>query len=358
MPILAGKTRKEILLKTEVKSIAATEALPENGNCLIDQFGRVFNYLRIAVNEKCNLRCIYCMPEEGIDFRPEKKLLTAEEILRVVKISADLGVRKIRFTGGEPLLRSDMVRIVEKTVEIPGINDVCITTSGLLLRKMASQLSDAGLTSVNISLDTLDAAKFREITRRDGLAQVMEGLETALKLPFNSVKINTVFMRGLNHDELKNFVEITEKYPVAVRFIELMPFDAHQIWKTGKFYGAERIVEELKQLFPELKKVKGSATEHHVFRVSGFKGNVAVIPAYSRTLCGNCNRVRLTADGKLRNCLYSDNEFSLRDMMRNGTSDEAMAHLMKKAMWLKPEDGWVAQRQGDHGRESMTQIGG
>lgn len=346
------------MLKTEVRSIAATEVLPENGNRLMDQFGRVFDYLRIAVNEKCNLRCIYCMPEEGIDFHPEAKLLTTEEIIRIVTIAAELGVRKIRFTGGEPLIHRQIIELVSAAASTPAIDDIHLTTNGLLLEKNAKALCKAGLDGVNISLDTLDHQKFVDITRRKGLDAVMAGVRTALSLPFSSVKLNVVFMRGFNELEIADFVELTKESPLAVRFIELMPFDAHQIWRTGKFYGAERIVEDLKRLYPQLGPVDGSATEHHVFRVPEYKGKVAVIPSFSRTLCGNCNRVRLTADGKLRNCLYSDNEFSLRDLMRNGSSDEAIAHLMREAMWLKPRDGWEAQHQGDHHRESMTQIGG
>jgi len=347
-------------LKTEVRPrpIAAAEVLPENGDRLIDQFGRVFDYLRVAVNEKCNLRCIYCMPEEGIDFRPEAKLLTADEIIRIVTIAAGLGVRKIRFTGGEPLIHRQIIEMVSAAASTPDIESIHLTTNGVLFEKKAEALFEAGLRGVNISLDTLDHQKFIDITRRKGLDQVLAGVRTALSLPFPSVKLNVVFMRGFNDAEISDFVELTKESPLVVRFIELMPFDAHQIWKTGKFYGADRIVEELKRLHPDLEPADGTATEHHVFRVPGYKGKVAVIPAFSRTLCGNCNRVRLTADGKLRNCLYSDNEFSLRDMMRNGSSDEEIANLMREAMWLKPRDGWEAQRGGGQRRESMTQIGG
>ncbi len=336
---------------------------PAAAGGLVDQFGRVFDYLRIAVTDRCNLRCIYCMPEEGIDFARNEQLLSRAEILRVIRIAARLGVRKIRYTGGEPLLRKDILELIRGASQTPGIDSIQLTTNGIFLTDQAAELRQAGLDGVNISLDTLDAAKFLKITRRTGVAQVLAGMRAALETGFSSVKINVVAMRGFNDDELGDFVALTKDAPITVRFIELMPFDAHQIWKTGRYFGFEMIRKNLMNLFPDLNTVSGSATEGVVFQAPGHAGKVAIIPSYTRSICSTCNRVRLTADGQIRNCLYSTTEHDLRAVLRGGGTDEDVAQLLKTAMWLKLKDGWDAQNEHDpgvshHERESMTQIGG
>ena len=323
-----------------------------------DRFGRTFNYLRLALNEQCNLRCIYCMPEEGINFRSEDKLLTTKEIIRLIKTISKMGVSKIRFTGGEPLLRKDLLKLVQFAKEVPGIESVHLTTNGLLLSKHIQELERAGLSGINISLDTLNSEKFKIITRRDGLNLVLNSLNKAMQSSIQSIKLNVVAMRDFNDDELMDFVRLTKENDITVRFVELMPFDSHQIWKTGKFYGADHILADIKNQVSELKPIDGSRTEHHIFRVDDYKGKVAVIPAYSRSLCGACNRIRITADGKLLNCLYSQNETNLRDAMRKGISDMESGEMIRGTMKNKLEDGWEAQNQGSDNRESMTQIGG
>jgi len=325
---------------------------------IIDRFGRSFNYLRLALNEQCNLRCIYCMPEEGIDFRSEDKLLTTEEIFRLIKLTSKMGVSKIRFTGGEPLLRKDLSELVQFAHQCKGIESVHLTTNGLLLSKRIEELEKSGLSGINISLDTLDTDKFKKITRRDGLDMVLNSLQKALASNIQSIKLNIVAMRDFNDDELMDFVELTKNNDITVRFIELMPFDSHQIWKTGKFYGADHIVADIKEQVDALKPIDGSRTEHHIFRVNDYKGKVAVIPAYSRSLCGECNRIRITADGKLLNCLYSQDETNLRDAMRTGKTDMIIKEMIYGTMKKKFKDGWEAQKQGNDNRESMTQIGG
>ena len=325
---------------------------------IIDRFGRSFNYLRLALNEQCNLRCIYCMPEEGIDFRSEDKLLTTEEIFRLIKLTSKMGVSKIRFTGGEPLLRKDLSELVQFAHQCEGIESVHLTTNGLLLSKRIEELEKSGLSGINISLDTLDTDKFKKITRRDGLDMVLNSLQKALASNIQSIKLNIVAMRDFNDDELMDFVELTKNNDITVRFIELMPFDSHQIWKTGKFYGADDIVADIKKQVDALKPIDGSRTEHHIFRVNDYKGKVAVIPAYSRSLCGECNRIRITADGKLLNCLYSQDETNLRDAMRTGKTDMIIKEMIYGTMKKKFKDGWEAQKQGNDNRESMTQIGG
>ena len=288
------KTEKSSLIRHKVYSPA-----------LLDQFGRTFDYLRIAVNEKCNLRCIYCMPEKGVPFKPENKLLNTLEITRLVKIAASLGVKKIRFTGGEPLLRKDITELIQAAAGTPGIRSVHLTTNGIFLESAISELQEAGLTGVNISLDTLNPERFKKITRRNGLAQVMAGLDAALATGSLLTKLNVVAMRNFNEDELDRFAGLTKDHEIVVRFIELMPFDSQQIWKTGKFYGVDQIISDLHQTFPHLVIDQGTRTEHNIYRVPGYRGKIAVIPAYSRHLCGACNRIRITADGKILNCLFS-----------------------------------------------------
>ena len=323
-----------------------------------DRFGRTFNYLRLSLNEQCNLRCIYCMPEEGIDFRSKDKLLTTEEIFKLIDLTSKMGVSKIRFTGGEPLLRKDLLNLVQFAKEAPGIESVHLTTNGLLLSKHIQELERAGLSGINISLDTLNPGKFKIITRRDGLDLVLNSLNIAIQSSIHSIKLNVVAMRDFNDDELMDFVGLTKENDITLRFVELMPFDSHQIWKTGKFYGADYILADIKNQVSELKPIDGSRTEHHIFRVDDYKGKVAVIPAYSRSLCGACNRIRITADGKLLNCLYSQNEINLRDAMRTGKTDMMIKDMIYGTMKKKFKDGWEAQNQGNDNRESMTQIGG
>ena len=325
---------------------------------IIDRHGRTFNYLRLAVNEYCNLRCIYCMPEEGIPFRQKKQLLSKDEIKRLLYVVSSLGVSKIRFTGGEPLLRKDIPELVDHAKNLSDVDYVHLTSNGILLHNYLDGLEDAGLSGINISLDTLKPDRFQSITRRSGVEQVIENihLATASKIP--SVKINVVAMRNFNNDELFDFAQLTVENNITVRFIELMPFDAHQIWKTGKFYRAEHIVEDLKAQTDQLHEVAGSSTEHYVFRIKNAKGKIAVIPAYSRNLCGACNRIRITADGKLLNCLYSQEETNLRDLMRKGASGSEIKAMIQKTFLNKHVDGWAAQQNNGAHRESMTQIGG
>ena len=325
---------------------------------ITDRFGRTFNYLRLAVNEYCNLRCIYCMPEEGVPFKDKEKLLTTKEIFNLIRIMTDMGVSKIRFTGGEPLLREDIPDLIHYASEISTVDSVNLTTNGLLLPAYLESLEQAGLTGINISLDTLNTEKFKAITRRNGLDKVIEGLDMAIKSNIGSIKVNVVAMRDFNDNEILDFAELTNENDITVRFIELMPFDAHQIWKTGKFYRAEQIVNDLKSQIKELNPVSGSNTEYHVFQIQGYSGKVAVIPSYTRSLCGNCNRIRITADGKLLNCLYSQTETNIRDAIRNGESNQDIKNMIRNAMTEKLRDGWTAQNLGQDQRESMTQIGG
>ena len=325
---------------------------------LTDNFGRRFNYLRIAVNEYCNLRCIYCMPEKGAAFQDEGRLLTKNEICKIIKIMARLGISKIRFTGGEPLIRKNILDLIEFTCLKTDISSIHLTTNGIVLPRYIKQLESIGLSGVNISLDTLNEEKFQKITRREGLDKVLDGLQLAIDSSIKSVKVNVVAMRNFNDDEIIDFAELTKSNDITVRFIELMPFDSHQIWKTGKFYKADRIVNDLKLHYNTLKPITGSSTEYYVYKIKGYKGRVAVIPSYSRSLCSACNRIRITADGNLLNCLYSQSETNIGDAMRTGMEDSEIKRLIIEAMQNKLKDGWIAQSKGNDSRQSMTQIGG
>ncbi|MCB9556496.1 MAG: GTP 3',8-cyclase MoaA [Deltaproteobacteria bacterium] len=329
---------------------------------IVDRFGRSFNYLRLSLIERCNLRCVYCMPEEGMNFKEAPELLTTAEIDRLIRMAASFGVDKVRLTGGEPLLRRDIIEIVHNAATTEGIAGVALTTNGVLLERLAGSLCDAGLSAINISLDTLKAERFAQITRRLRLEDVKRGIDAALSASFAQIKLNVVAMRGFNDDEIVDFVRLADDKRLTVRFIELMPFDADQIWKRGRFFGAERIKQVLLQHFSDLESDSGSSTEAHVFRRRGAKGKLAIIPAYTRDICRDCNRIRITADGKIRNCLFSNQEFDLRDAMRAGADDAALGKILCQAMLEKPVDGWAAQRQDDVSatdpRTSMTQIGG
>lgn len=339
------------------------DALPP----LQDRFGRTFDYVRIAVTEKCNLRCTYCMPEEGVNFQGKEKILEGEEMLRIIGVLARMGVKKVRFTGGEPLVRKDIVDLVKGSVATPGVKAVHLTTNGLLFDRYAQRLRDAGLTGVNISLDTLDADKFVRITRREGVEKVLDSIKLALDMGFPRVKVNVVLMRGFNEDELRDFTELARENPLTVRFIEFMPFDGHQIWETGgHFASAESLVKQIEGFYPGIQPAPGTRTEHHIFQGPGHKGKIAVIPAFTRSMCGNCSRIRVTADGNIRNCLYSDKEYSLRELIRSGCSDDEIVDVFRKAFAEKEKDGFDAKKASsaqrvevkDIGRVSMTQIGG
>jgi cyclic pyranopterin phosphate synthase len=307
------------------------------------------------------------MPEEGVDFQEKSKILTSEEILRVIGALAKIGIKKVRFTGGEPTIRKDIAKLIAGAAATPGVKSVHMTTNGMLLHRYAQDLKDAGLHGINISLDTMDADKFVRITRRKGLEKTLENIQLALSVGFPSVKVNTVVMRGFNEDELLKFCELTKDNKLTVRFIEFMPFDAHQIWETGEhFASAAAMIDQIKTAYPTIEDASGTRTEHHIFKVPGYQGKIAIIPAFTRSLCGNCSRIRLTAEGNIRNCLYSDAEYAIRDMMRGGGDDDQIIDTFRKAFADKAIDGFEAKKLSsetridvnDIGRVSMTQIGG
>lgn len=322
---------------------------------LIDRFGRRVDYVRIALTTACNLRCTYCMKDDA--GAPEKRpQLETDSVASLITLLAGLGIKKIRFTGGEPLLHPGIADLVRRAKTTPGIDTVRITTNGVLLDRYLEALIEAGLDGVNLSLDTLDRQKFLSITRRDRFERVRKALDQLLGLSGITVKLNTLLLRGINSDEIPAFVELTRTHDVTVRFMELQPFDDHQIWRTGRFMGAEMIREQLFSAFPELEAVPGYSTEHYSFQLPGYCGTIAIIPAFSRNFCSNCSKLRITADGKLISCLYHNESIDLMPALKKGMDEEEMKKRILEAVSQKPQDGLKTSHST--AASSMSRIGG
>ncbi|MEG0620733.1 MAG: GTP 3',8-cyclase MoaA [Raoultibacter sp.] len=331
-----------------------------------DSHGRTIDYLRISLTDRCNLRCIYCMPEEGVDQLAHKDILRIEEIERAVRVAASMGITRIRLTGGEPLVRKGVVDLVRNIAQTPGIQDVSLTTNGILLPKMAADLKAAGLTRVNISLDTLDAAQFAFITRRGKLEDTLAGIDAALAVGFKPVKINAVAVRSLNQDYLA-FAKLSLDRPLHVRFIEYMPV-GESSGADGCGWGPQDVVptEELIDIIDAAARAAGlgplvpadksrpiGGGPARYYQFEGAQGTVGFISPLSRHFCAECNRLRLTADGDIRPCLFSDDEFDLKEALREG-SDEQVRAVMLQALGAKPDEHHdkVGTQRG------MSQIGG
>lgn len=327
---------------------------------LIDSFGRVHTNLRISVTDRCNLRCFYCMPAEDVQFMDRKDLLTFEEIEHFVRVAVSLGLRKIRLTGGEPLVRRDLHRLVEKLAAIPEIEDIGLTTNGILLADQAQGLWDAGLRRINVSLDALDPVKFHEITRREGYEQVLAGIEAAQRVGFDPVKINAVSVRGLTEDQIVPFGHFARKTGVEMRFIEFMPLDADNAWERGKVLFAHEIIETLSRdilpLVPcEDQDPHAPATE---FVFSDGVGRVSFIASISQPFCMKCDRFRITSDGKLRNCLFSLEETDVRAMLRGGAPDTEIADAIRASVAAKKEGHEINTARYIQPERPMYSIGG
>jgi cyclic pyranopterin phosphate synthase len=327
---------------------------------LIDPFGRQITYLRISVTDRCNLRCVYCMPSEGITWQPHESIIRYEEIDEIVKEAARQGVNEIRLTGGEPLARRGLPELVRMIANIPGIDDISLTTNGLLLEKFAGALAAAGLKRVNISLDTLQPEKFRRITRGGQLEQVWAGLAEAESQGLAPIKINTVAMRGVNEDELLDLARLSLDHPWNMRFIELMPINNQQPWGEGfpspeqAYLSIQAIEEILKPLGLEPIQGKIGNGPAREYRMKDGRGTVGFITPLGDSFCERCNRLRLTADGNLRPCLLSDVEISVLPALRAG---EPILPYLQKAVALKPE-GHGLTSSFEPGRRCMMQIGG
>ncbi len=325
---------------------------------LTDHFGRRHTYLRISLTERCNLRCTYCMPEEGVDLSPRAALLTFEEIERLAALFVDAGVRKIRLTGGEPLVRRDVENLAARLAAIEKLESLAITTNGILLDRKGAALREAGVDSLNISLDTFRADRFLKITRRKGLQRVLASIHSALDLGFDPVKINCVVMRGVNDDELIDFVSYTQSVPVQVRFIEYMPFSGNG-WNDAQFVPFAEMMAKVEGHFGDLVSLRDGANDTtRSFRVPGWAGSVGFITSMSDHFCGTCNRLRLTADGNLKVCLFGASEISLRDSMRGGATNSDLRTLIGAAVKRKAAHHAGMHQLADADDRPMILIGG
>ncbi|MFM8775553.1 MAG: GTP 3',8-cyclase MoaA [Actinomycetota bacterium] len=337
---------------------------------LIDPFGRTVRDLRISITDRCNFRCTYCMPEEGMAWLDRKEILTFEEINRLATICVErFDVDSIRLTGGEPTVRAHLPVLVEKLSRLSvrdGADspragqkiDLALTTNGATLRLLADELKSAGLERINISLDTLQSEKFFKITRRDHLANVLDGIDAAIQAGFSPVKINAVIQRGVNDDEVLALARFGREKHVEVRFIEFMPLDAQGEWRADSVVGQDEIVAQINQVFPLEQQAARGAAPADSWRYLDGGGTVGVIPSVTKPFCGDCDLVRLTAEGQFRTCLFSTTEFDLRAKLRGGASDDAIADEIKRAVGTK----WAGHAIGNvtfvRPKRSMSQIGG
>ena len=315
-----------------------------------DQYGREISYLRLSVTELCNLRCRYCMPEDGVCKKDHDQMLTEDEMIAAVEAAASLGVTKLRITGGEPLVKRNIVSICARAAQVKGIEEVCITTNGILLPKLAKGLRAAGVTRVNLSLDTLNPEKYARITRVGTLDQALAGLEAAIDADFEKIKINAVLIGGFNDDEIEELAKLTMRYPVDMRFIELMPMVDSQEFGQEAFIPCTKVLDHL----PEAKPVAHDGGVARLYRLPGAKGNIGLISPVSDHFCAACNRIRLTADGKLKPCLHSAEEITLK-----GLSPEEMRETMRQAIFNKPScHAELSATQHSLAARNMNQIGG
>lgn len=326
---------------------------------LIDRFGRRHTKLRVSVTDRCNLRCRYCMPAEGVPVAPRDELLTFEEIERVVRVAASLGVTQVRLTGGEPLVRKDLAALVAMLASTPGVNDLALSTNAVLLAEHADALYSAGLRRVNISLDALDPAVFKELTRRDDYGRVIAGIAAARRVGFNPIKLNVVSLRGVTESEVVPFGQFARDTGLEVRFIEYMPLDASNAWERGRVLFAadiRRALEEgIQPLTPIAEPTGSPATE---YQFADGVGRIGFIPTVSQPFCSSCDRFRLTADGKLRSCLFSLHEVDLRGPLRAGADDAEIAELVRQAIRDKGPGHEINTDHFVQPARTMSAIGG
>jgi cyclic pyranopterin phosphate synthase len=322
-------------------------------NELYDSIGRHIHYLRVAVTDRCNFRCQYCMPLDGVEWMKHDHILRYEELLRIISAFAKLGIDKVRITGGEPLVRKGLLSFLSKVTVIPGIKEVALTTNGSMLEEYAPLLKQAGVKRINVSLDTLCREKFIKITGQDALQDVLAGIEKAREVGLAPIKINMVVMKNFNSDELVKFAALAKNNPYQIRFIEYMPF------RSGEDYlfTAEEMKEQLKAggfstLIPE----KGNGSPALVYRLPGSQGTIGFITPVSRHFCSSCNRIRLTSDGCLKPCLLANQEYSLREELRRGISDDELTEKIKQNIWDKPKHQSLIK--GQKSERGMYRIGG
>lgn len=320
---------------------------------MLDTIGRKVNYLRISVTDLCNLRCKYCMPEEGLCKKSHEDILRIEEIEDIVREGAKIGIDKVRITGGEPLTRRGIIELIGKISRIDGIKDLAITTNGLLLKKYANELKDAGLNRVNISIDSLDKEKYREITRGGNIKDVLEGIEAAKKAGLTPIKLNIVLIGGFNDDEIQDFVNLTRDEEIDVRFIELMPLGEASTWAKGHFIPNTIVLDRFPELMPLWKEDKGSPAEY--YKLPNGRGRIGLINPISNHFCSSCNRIRITSDGKIKPCLHSNDEINIRTLLKENIE---LTDIFKLAIESKPKEHMINDFEYQPVIRNMYQIGG
>ncbi|WP_125565161.1 GTP 3',8-cyclase MoaA [Companilactobacillus insicii] len=329
---------------------------------LYDQYDRVHDYVRLSITDRCNLRCVYCMPKEGLPFFPTEKVLSQDEIVKMIENFAEMGISKVRITGGEPLLRTDVVDIIRRIKAVEGIEDVSITTNGLFLTKKAKDLKEAGLDRLNISLDTFQAKRYKEITRGGNIEQVLDGINTAAELHFKKIKLNVVLIKGQNDDEILDFLNYTKYHDVNVRFIEFMPIgNSEKMWKK-EYVGLQSVFDICKENGLEYSPIelKGNGPSDN-YQIEGFKGSFGLIHPISAKFCENCNRLRITADGYVKACLYWNEEIDIRKAIPD---KKEFRRLIQKSLDRKPLNHEMAMDEADRIIDKaptwrhMSQIGG
>ncbi|MBT3511194.1 MAG: GTP 3',8-cyclase MoaA [Nitrospina sp.] len=333
--------------------------MTSNSPKLVDGMGRTIVNLRISVTDRCNFRCTYCMPADNVEFMERSNLLTFEEIHRVVTVVSKLGINRIRLTGGEPLMRKDLPSLIKMINEVEGINDIAMTTNAYFLTDQAQSLKDAGLKRLNVSLDALDPEKFRDVNRRDCLQSVLDGLDAARNVGFKSIKINAVAVRNFSETEIMGLIEMGRSDGFEVRFIEFMPLDSDKVWERDKVLFGHEIVDLIKEkheLVPIDNSLEIGPASEYTF--ADGKGKIGIITAVSNPFCDHCNRIRMTADGKLRTCLFSENEHNLKDLIRNGATDATIAEAIQQAVLIKEPGHKINLKDFKQPDRAMHAIGG
>lgn len=327
---------------------------------LLDRYGRLHSNLRISVTDRCNIRCFYCMPDTSIVFKPKAEILTFEEIERFARVMASVGVNKLRLTGGEPLVRAHLAELVESLAAIPGVEDLALTTNGMLLADQAQPLKDAGLERINISLDTLSADTFQQITRRTGLDQVLQGIQAAQEVGFKKIRLNAIAIRGLTEKEIVPLASFARRRKLELRFIEFMPLDAEDQWQSDQVLTGEAIRARLEAAFGPLHPVERLDVSQPAvdYKFSDGIGQVGFINPVSQPFCSDCNRLRLTAEGQVRNCLFSTSEWDARQLMRNGSSNRQILDLVRDCVAHKQPGHGINTTDFEKPARAMYQIGG